>query len=174
VNGDAARRSWLRAGFVVPTIDAFLRGEAHPMGDVNWAAVAVSTVVGFFLLGGLWYSKKVFGMKWGIATGMLDAQGNLVGQKPGEPVKHKHPGKVFGISFALALVSAVLFGWAFRGNATLAQWVTSGAVVGAGFVAASLGINYQFADRKTALWLIDGGYHTVQFVIYGLVFGLIK
>lgn len=30
----------------------------------------------------------------------------------------------------------------------------------------------QFANRTTTLWLIDGGYHVVQFLIYGLVFGL--
>ena len=47
-----------------------------------------------------------------------------------------------------------------------------GLLVGAGLVAASFGINYQFANRSTVMWLIDGGYHTVQFVIYGLVIGL--
>ena len=47
-----------------------------------------------------------------------------------------------------------------------------GVLVGAGIVAASYGINYQFANRSTTLWLIDGGYHTVQFVLYGLIIGL--
>jgi hypothetical protein len=47
-----------------------------------------------------------------------------------------------------------------------------GLLVGAGFVAASFGINYQFANRSFKLWLIDGGYHTVQFVLFGLVLGL--
>ena len=47
-----------------------------------------------------------------------------------------------------------------------------GLLVGAGFVAMSFGINYQFANRSTTLWLIDGGYHTVQFAIYGLILGL--
>jgi hypothetical protein len=39
-------------------------------------------------------------------------------------------------------------------------------------VAASFGINYQFANWRTVLWLIDGGYHSVQFTIYGLILGL--
>ena len=39
-------------------------------------------------------------------------------------------------------------------------------------VAASFGINYQFANRSALMWLIDGGYHTVQFGIYGLILGL--
>lgn len=53
-----------------------------------------------------------------------------------------HPARVFGISFLFSLV------------------------------AASFGINYQFDNRSGALLLIDGGYQTVQFLIYGLVLGL--
>ena len=55
-------------------------------------------------------------------------------------------------------------------SATLAA--AQGLAVGAGLIAASFGINYQFANRSTRLWLIDSGYHTVQFCIYGLVIGL--
>jgi hypothetical protein len=47
-----------------------------------------------------------------------------------------------------------------------------GLLVGAGVVAASFGINYQFANRPAILWLIDGGYHSVQFAIYGVILGL--
>jgi hypothetical protein len=50
--------------------------------------------------------------------------------------------------------------------------VTQGLLVGAGLVAASVGINHQFANRPTVMWLIDGGYHTVQFAIYGVILGL--
>ena len=40
------------------------------------------------------------------------------------------------------------------------------------WVAASFGINYQFAQRSFRLWLIDGGYHTAQFLLFGVIFGL--
>jgi hypothetical protein len=45
-------------------------------------------------------------------------------------------------------------------------------MVGGGFVAASFGINYQFANKPFVLWLIDGGYHVGQFLLYGLILGL--
>ena len=45
-------------------------------------------------------------------------------------------------------------------------------MAGIGFVAASFGINYQFAQRSFKLWLIDGGYHAIQFVLCGLILGL--
>ena len=51
-------------------------------------------------------------------------------------------------------------------------WRRAAGGPGAGVVAASFGINYQFANRPAVLWLIDGGYHTVQFTIYGLILGL--
>jgi hypothetical protein len=41
-----------------------------------------------------------------------------------------------------------------------------------GFVATSFGINYQFADRTLALWVIDGGYHVAQFALFGVVLGV--
>jgi Protein of unknown function (DUF1761) len=47
-----------------------------------------------------------------------------------------------------------------------------GLLAGACFVGTSLGINYQFANRSPLVWVIDGGYHTVQFVLFGLVLGL--
>jgi Protein of unknown function (DUF1761) len=36
-------------------------------------------------------------------------------------------------------------------------------------VASSIGITYLFARRSFKLFLIDGGYHTVQFTMIGMV-----
>jgi hypothetical protein len=55
---------------------------------------------------------------------------------------------------------------------TVAVAAGQGLLAGAAIVGASFGINYQFAGRSTKLWLIDSGYHTAQFCIYGLVIGL--
>jgi hypothetical protein len=38
--------------------------------------------------------------------------------------------------------------------------------------ASSLLAVFAFAGRSLKLWLIDGGYHVLQFVLYGLVIGL--
>jgi hypothetical protein len=45
-------------------------------------------------------------------------------------------------------------------------------LVGLAIVAMSFAINYTFAQRSLKLWLIDGGYHTLQFALYGLILGL--
>ncbi|HLF11330.1 MAG TPA: DUF1761 domain-containing protein [Gammaproteobacteria bacterium] len=50
--------------------------------------------------------------------------------------------------------------------------------LGAGFaaglcwVASSLRINYLFARRSLKLFLIDGGYHTLQFTLIGVILAL--
>jgi hypothetical protein len=129
------------------------------MPDINVLAVLVAAASSF-LLGGLWYSPKLFGGAWNRAMG--------ANCKPGEG----HPAKVFGLSFLFALVAALAYALLMQRVAGVGPALSQGLLVGAGFVAMSFGINYQFANRNTTVWLIDGGYHTMQFAIYGLILGL--
>ncbi len=129
------------------------------MGQVNFIAVLVAALSSF-MLGGLWYSKILFGPTWQREAGDT--------RKPGEG----HPAKIFGLSFLFALVAAFAYALLIPPAVNAGMAVTQGLLVGAGIVAASFGINYQFANRSTVLWLIDGGYHTAQFAIYGLILGL--
>lgn len=125
--------------------------------SVNIWAVLLAAVSSF-LLGGLWYSKVLFGSAWNRENG-------------GVP-QHGHPAKVFGVSFLFSLVAATCFAYWLGPAPELQNSLCAGALAGAGFVAASFGINYQFAQRSSKLWLIDGGYHTAQFVLFGLILGL--
>lgn len=121
-----------------------------------WAVLLAA--VSSFLLGGLWYSPALFGRAWNAENG-------------GEPPTG-HPAKVFGVSFLFSLVAALAFAYWLGASPPLETALQAGALAGFGFVAASFGINYQFAQRSFKLWLIDGGYHTVQFVLFGLILGL--
>ena len=53
-------------------------------------------------------------------------------------------------------------------------WDALGAVSCVGFVAASFGVNYQFAQHSFKLWAIDAGYHIGQFMLFAVVLGLWK
>ena len=125
---------------------------------VNYLAVLVAAVSSF-LLGGLWYSPKLFGPTWQHAAG--DTRKKEDG----------HPAKVFGISLLFALVAAYAYAVLIPLQANVVAAGVQGLLVGAGLVATSFGINYQFANRNSALWLIDGGYHTLQFGVYGVILG---
>ena len=118
----------------------------------------LAAAVSSFLLGGLWYSPALFGRHWVAENGGVIEQG--------------HPARVFGVSLVFSLMAAFSFAWWLGPAPSLPTALASGAVAGFGLVAASFGINYQFADRGLLLWMIDGGYHLAQFTLFGVVLGL--
>jgi len=122
-----------------------------------WAVLAAA--VSSFVLGGLWYSPMLFLKPWNKAMGRSEDDNG-------------HPARVFGLGFLYALVAAVVFAMLLGPTPVLSESWKAGLLVGFGFVAMSFGINYQFANRPIVAWLIDGGYHTGQFVLYGVILGL--
>ncbi|MBB6094269.1 hypothetical protein HNQ60_003150 [Povalibacter uvarum] len=129
------------------------------MGDLNLWAILVAAITSF-MLGGLWYSPALFGNAWNRLA------------NDSRPKGDGHPARVFGVSFLFSLIAATAFAYWLGPNPPLPHALKHGLLAGACLVAASFGINYQFANRSFQLWLIDGGYHTVQFLLFGLVLGL--
>jgi hypothetical protein len=124
----------------------------------NWLAV-VAAAVSAFVLGGIWYGP-LFKHAWCREAGIdLDAN-------------KRHPAKVFGIAFVAALVGAAAFAWWMGPAPELEYAVRRGVLAGFGIAATSFGINYVFAGRSLKLWLIDAGYHTLQFAVYGMILGI--
>lgn len=124
---------------------------------VNLWAVLVAAVSSF-VLGGLWYSPVLFGRLWNRENGGVPQAG--------------HPARVFGVAFLFSLVAAAAFAWFLGAEPPLERALLAGLMAGFGIAAACFGINYQFAQRSMVLWGIDGGYHTVQFVVFGVILGL--
>ena len=127
----------------------------------------LTCAISVFLLGAPWYSKAMFLRPW--------AKANGIDPDAPRPEGAKHPARVFGVAFLMAWVAAyafaILVGYG-NGPLPLLHWLHHGLVCGAGIAATSFAINYQFANKPTVLLLIDGGYHIVQFAIYGLILGL--
>jgi hypothetical protein len=129
------------------------------MPDVNWLAV-LAAAISAFLLGGLWYSPALFGRAWQRGTGLTDEQ-----------LKGGNPGKIYGGAFVLSLVAAATFAM-FLGKLPVGTATAYGFCAGLTWVAASFGINYLFERKSFGLFLVNGGYHTLQFTLYGLILGL--
>jgi hypothetical protein len=129
------------------------------MPPVNYWAVLVGAAASF-LLGGVWYSHKVFGRIWNREAGR------------GPEAQQPHPARVFGVSFIFAVINAFAFAVWLGSEPPVAAAVMNGLLAGACFVAASMGITYQFANLSVLMWLIDGGYHVARFAVYGLILGL--
>lgn len=129
------------------------------MPDVNLIAVmlcAVSSLV----LGGIWYSPMLFAKPWQRAAGLSDEQ-----------LKSGNMAMIFGLTFVLSLVAAFIFAMFLGRNFGLGPAIGAGASAGLCWVAASLGISYLFEHRPLNLWLINGGYHTLQFTLFGVILG---
>ncbi|MEO8067313.1 MAG: DUF1761 domain-containing protein [Flavobacteriales bacterium] len=127
--------------------------------------VAILTcAVSIFLLGAPWYSKAMFLKPWARANGI----------DPDAPRSKdaKHPARVFGVALLMAVVAAYAFAWLLGPMPDIGYALKCGLAAGGGIAATSFAINYQFANKSTVLLLIDGGYHVVQFLLYGLILGL--
>lgn len=130
------------------------------MEGINiWAVVAAA--VASFALGGLWYSPALFGRAWQRATGLSDEQ-----------LESGNQAAIFGGSFVLALLGAWVFAL-FLGPAPAFGFATgAGFAAGLAWVAGSFGINYLFERKSLKLWLINGGYHVVQYTLFGVILGV--
>ena len=130
------------------------------MRPVEWLPSLIATLAAFGL-GGLWYSPFLFGKVWQREAGLSDEQ--LAGA---------NRARIFGISFLLCFIAAVAFSMVIGPDATFFMAFHSGLGIGLAWVATSLGVNYLFELKSLKLWLVNSGYHAMQFALYGLVFGL--
>lgn len=128
--------------------------------DINYLAV-LAAAVATFLVGGLWYSPLLFGKAWQRECGMTD-----------EKAKSGNNALIFGGTFVLNLMSAGVFAMFLGPKPELMFALGAGFAAGLAWVAAAFGVNYLFERRSLTLFLINGGYNTVLFTLYGLVLGL--
>ena len=131
------------------------------MPDVNWLAV-LTAAISSFLLGGLWYSPAMFLKAWQRGAGLTDEQL----QKGG------HPAKMYGGAFAaLAHRRGDVRDVPRQAPGRARRRPTASARGFAGSRRASASTTCSSASSFT-LFLVNGGYHTVQFTLFGLILGL--
>jgi Protein of unknown function (DUF1761) len=130
------------------------------MPEVNvWAVLAAG--VASMVLGGLWYSPLLFGNAWMRASGMTE-----------ERARSANMAKVMGTAFVLAVVGAAVFAMFLGPRPAPGFAAAAGLSAGLCWVAGSFGINYLFEQRPLRLFAINGGYHTLQYTLIGLILGL--
>lgn len=130
------------------------------MPEVNFLAV-IAAAVASFVLGGLWYSPLLFAKAWQRESGVSDEQ-----------LKNANMGLIFGLALVLCLVAAFVFALFLGPRPPLALGLGAGSSAGLCWVASSFGINYLFERKSLKLFLINGGYHTLQFTLIGLILAL--
>jgi hypothetical protein len=130
------------------------------MPHINWLAV-LAAAVSSFVLGGLWYSKALFGRAWMSANNLSDAD-----------LAKSNMAKIFGLSLVFAVIMAANLAAFLAEPKTTASWgATAGFLAGFGWVALSIATIALFERRSWKYTLINGGYMTVSFVLMGVIIG---
>ena len=134
--------------------------------SINWIAVVLCLVVSM-VVGGVWFSPKVFFNSWWKAIGKTekDMQDMSKGSSAGMMA-------TWGGTIVASLVQAIFMG--FMTDAMGATNWSAGAMTGfwlwLGFIAPSSLTNKLFADRFPA-WLYEAGNHLVTFLVMGAIHG---
>ncbi|NJN79559.1 MAG: DUF1761 domain-containing protein [Anaerolineales bacterium] len=138
--------------------------------SINWLAV-VLCVIASMVIGGVWFSPKVFYPAWWKAIGKTD--------KDMADMSKGSASGMWGVwvgTIVASLVQAIFMGLmvnamgSMSGGATLASGAMAGFFLWLGFVAPSSLTNKLFADRLPA-WFYEVGNHLVTFVVMGAIHG---
>jgi hypothetical protein len=127
---------------------------------VNPIAIGAATLAAY-VLAALWYSPVLFFNAWRKELGLTDAQAKAASR----------PTNLIG-ALLLVLAATVVLAF-FLGKVTPVEGALYGLAAGLFWVAGSLGINYLFEGKSLKLFAINGGYHTLEFTLIGLILGLI-
>jgi Protein of unknown function (DUF1761) len=130
------------------------------MPHINWLAVLVAAV-STFMIGGLWYSRVLFGRSWMSVNNLCEAE-----------LAKSNVFKIFGLALIFALIMAANLAAFLAEPKTTAAWgATAGFLAGFGWVTLAIATIALFERRPWKYVLINGGYMTVAFVVMGLILG---
>ena len=127
--------------------------------SINYLSVVVAALSSF-VVGMLWYGPVLFGKAWMAENGFSD-----------EDVQGGNMLRTYGTAFILGLIIALNLDLFLGPDATFTWGLAAGALAGVGWVAASIGTLYLFEKKSFKLFLINAGYHAVNFTVMGGILG---
>jgi hypothetical protein len=118
------------------------------------------------MLGGLWYSKMLFGNAW-----IKHSNINM-----NDPDAKKGVGQIMFASFLLMLVATIGLALLLS-KVELSNWMSGakvGLIAGLCFSATSICITFLYEKRPMALHLINACYHIAGCILAGIILALWK
>lgn len=127
---------------------------------INWLAVLVAAIA-YFMIGGLWYSKALFGTRWA-SLQKIDMN---------DPNVKKGVGAMMFYSFLLMLINVI--GLAIL-VARMDLFIISsgfklGIVTGLFFCVTAVSISFLYERKPLALYFISGGYQLVGNIVAAII-----
>jgi hypothetical protein len=126
---------------------------------INWLSVIVASLAAF-AIGSVWYSPVMFSKIWQKESNLTDYD-----------LKNASMPVIFGSAVVLMFISAVILDMFIGRDATAFTGLIAGLLVGIGWIATALGVNYLFGRKSLKLFLIDAGYFVVFFAAMGVILG---
>ncbi|KZN44119.1 DUF1761 domain-containing protein [Pseudoalteromonas luteoviolacea] len=127
--------------------------------EVNIFAVLLSAI-GSFVLGGMWYSPLMFQQAWLEGAGLTELD-----------LKNANHKLIFLGAFAFCLLASIGVAITVGSSPSVLDTMLYGMGIGIVFVGTSFGVSYLFEQRPLKLFLVNAGYHTLQFTLIGFVIG---
>lgn len=134
------------------------------LGDLNYIAIAVSAVAAQ-AIGAAWYSPLLFGKAWMTEVGLSAEQ--LSGR-----------GRQARIGYLVAVLGSLIAAWVLAmlvqasGATNIVDGIVLALMVGVGFVASAMAVNYVFESKSLRIFLINAGYPVLSVLIMGVILTL--
>ena len=129
---------------------------------LNYWAVLVAALSNF-VVGGLWYSKILFGARWMELNGFTDQ--NIYEGSLSMPV-------IFGTSFGTSFLSAIALAMFLGASANLGFGIFAGFMIAVFWISTSRLNLVLYEKQKLSLFLIHAGYDLVAYIIMGAIIGV--
>lgn len=126
---------------------------------INWLAVIVAGISAF-AVGGIWYSRPVFGNAW-----MADS--NLTEQQ----IKSGNKGKIFGFTAIFSLAMAVNLAMFLAEAKTDITWGATAGFLAGIWTFCAIAIHSLFELKSWRHIFINGGYSIVSLTLMGTIIG---
>jgi hypothetical protein len=130
---------------------------------INWLA-AVVAALSAFMVGGLWYSKPVFGAAWMADSNLTEEQ-----------IKAGNKGKIFGFTAIFSLIMALNLAMFLADSPcmkTTTSWGATAGLLAGIWTFAAIAIHSLFELKSWRLIFINGGYSVVSLTLMGAIIGL--
>lgn len=126
---------------------------------INWLAIIVAALSAF-MVGGIWYSKPLFGNAW-----MVDSNLNM------EQIRTGNKGKIFGFTAFFSLLMAANLGMFLADAKTDLAWGTTAGFLAGIWTFSAIAIHSLFELKGWRYIFINGAYSLVSLTLMGAIIG---
>ena len=127
---------------------------------INWPAVLVAGLSAF-AIGGIWYSRPLFGNAWMIDSNLTEDQ-----------IKLGNKGKIFGFTAIFSLLMAVNLAMFLADAKTDLAWGATAGFLAGVWTFCAIAIHSLFELKSWRYIFINGGYSIVSLTLMGAIIGL--